>query len=63
MISSIANLVFQLPHELPNDLGPTILENKEILRNFQIWVKTELSVPSPVQKLNFGNNSQKSRRK
>ena len=63
MISSIANLVFQLPHELPNDLGPTILANKEILRNFQIWVKTELSVPSPFQKLNFGNNSQKSRRK
>ena len=31
MISSIANLVHELPHELPNDLRLRILGNQEIL--------------------------------
>ena len=39
MISSIANLVY----ELPNDLRVTILGNKEILGKSQIWVETEPS--------------------
>ena len=40
MISSIANLIHELPHELPNDLRLRILGNKEILGNiilFQIF--------------------------
>ena len=58
MISSIANLV----HELPNDLRPRILGNKEINGKSQIWVKTQPSAQSPFQKLNFGNSSQKCRK-
>ena len=40
MISSIANLVHELPHELPKDLRLRILGNKEILEKSQIWVET-----------------------
>ena len=40
VISSIANLVYELPHELPNDLRFKILRNTEILGKSQIWVKT-----------------------
>ena len=57
MISSIANLVYELPHELPNNLRLRILRNTEILGKSQIWVKP--SVQSPFQKLNFGSSSQK----
>ena len=46
MISSIANLVY----ELPNDLRVTILGNKEILGKSQIMVETEPSAQSPFQK-------------
>ena len=31
-MSSIANLVYEFPHEWPNDLRLDILGNKEILR-------------------------------
>ena len=31
VISSIANMVYELPHELPNNLRLRILGNKEIL--------------------------------
>ena len=55
MISSIANLVY----ELTNDLRVTILGNKEILGKSQIWVETEPSAQSPFQKQNFGKSSQK----
>ena len=37
---SVANLVYELPHELPNDLRLRILGNKEISENYQIWVDT-----------------------
>ena len=37
---SVANLVYELPHELPNDLRLRILGNKEISKNYQIWVDT-----------------------
>ena len=56
MISSIANLVYGLPHELPNDLRLRILGKKEVLGKSQIWVGT--SSQSPFQKLNFGSGSQ-----
>ena len=39
MISSIGNLVYELPDELLNDLRLRILGNKEILEKFQIWVE------------------------
>ena len=38
LIISIANLVHQLPQELPNDLRLRILGNKEILEKSQIWM-------------------------
>ena len=62
MISSIANLLYELPHELPNDLRLRILGNKEILVKSQIWVETEPSAQSPFQKLNLGSSSQKTRK-
>ena len=40
VISSIANMVYELPHELPNDLRLRILGNKEILGKSRIWVET-----------------------
>ena len=40
VVSSVANLVYELPHKLPNDLRLRILGNKEILRKSQIWVET-----------------------
>ena len=49
MISSIANLVYELPHELPNDLRLRILGNEEMLGKSQIWV--EPISQSPFQKL------------
>ena len=58
MISSIANLVYDLPHELPNDFGLRILGNEEMLGKSQIWVGRH-SAQSPLQKLNFSNSSQK----
>ena len=39
LISSITNLVLELPHELPNNLRLTILGNQELLEKFQIWVQ------------------------
>ena len=38
-MSSVANLVYELPHELPNDLRLRILGNKEILGKSQILVE------------------------
>ena len=40
VISSIANLVHELPHELLNHLRLMILGNKEILGKSQNWVET-----------------------
>ena len=62
MISRIANLVYELPHELPNDLRLRILGNKKMLVKSQIWVETQPSTQSPFQKLNFGSSSQKTRK-
>ena len=57
-----SKLVYELPHELPNDLRLGILGNKEMLGKAQIWVETYPSAQSPLQKLNFGNSSQKARK-
>ena len=59
MKSSLANLVYELPHELPNDLRLRILGNKGILGKPQIWDETWPSAQSPFQKLKFGSSSQK----
>ena len=40
VISSIANLAYELPRKLPNDSRLRILGNKEILGKSQIWAGT-----------------------
>ena len=59
MASSIANLVYKLPHELPNDLRLSTLGNKEISVKSQSYVDTQPSAQTPFQKLNVGNSSPK----
>ena len=61
MISSIANLVYKLPHESPNDLRLRILRNKEVLGQSQIWVETSPWAVSLLE-IKLGNNSQKLRK-
>ena len=53
LIFSIANLVYELPHELPNDLRLRILGNQEKLEKFQILVETQHSTQSPFKNLYF----------
>ena len=55
-------MVYELPQELPNDLRLGILGNKEILGKSQIWGETKPSARPPLQKLSFGNSSQKTRK-
>ena len=62
MISGIENLVYELSHELPNDLRVRILGNKKILGKSQLWVDTSPSAKSLFQKLNIGSSSQKTRK-
>ena len=62
VISSIANLVCELSHKLPNDLRLRILGNKEILGKSQICVEPQISAQHLFQKLHFGRSSQKTRR-
>ena len=40
VISSTANLVYELSHDLLKDVRLRIQENKEILGKSQIWVET-----------------------
>ena len=54
MTSSTANLFYELPHELPNDIRLRILGNKKILGKSQ--------AQSPLQKLKPGNSRQKTRK-
>ena len=60
LVSSIASLVYELPHELPNDLR--ILGNQKILEKSQILVETQPSVLFLFQTLNLGKSSQKTRK-
>ena len=57
-----AKLVYELPHELPNDIGLRILGNKETLGQSQTWVQIQPCAQFPPQKPYFGNNSQKIRK-
>ena len=61
MISSIINLVHELPHDLPDDLRRRMLGNKEIIGKSQIWMQTKASAKSTPQKLNSPNSSQTAR--
>ena len=47
LILSIANLLYELSHELPNNLRLRILRNQEILEKDQIWMGTQPSAQSP----------------
>ena len=40
LIISNKHGIYELPHELPNDLRLRILGNKEILGKSQIWMQT-----------------------
>ena len=46
LISSIKNLVHELPNKFPNDLRPRILGNQEISEKCQIYEETQRLVPS-----------------
>ena len=59
MVSSTANLVYELPRELSNELRIRILGNKEILGKSQVSVETWHSAQSLLQKWNFTNSSTK----
>ena len=45
MITNKANLVYELPHELSNDLRLNFLGNKEMLEKSQSWVESNFSDP------------------
>ena len=61
-ISSIANLVYELLHELPNNSRLGILGKQERLEKSQIWVVKKPSAQSLLKKFYFCNNKQKSRK-
>ena len=44
---SIRNVVYEIPHELSNNLRITTLENQKVFGKFQIWLQTKLSAKSP----------------
>ena len=60
VVSSTANSVYQVSYELPNDLRLRISGNKEMLGKSQIRV--QCSAQATLQKLNFGNSNQKTRK-
>ena len=51
--------IYELPHELPNDLRLRILGNQEILRTSQIFTELQPSAQSSYQNENFVNTSKK----
>ena len=59
VITSKGNLVYELPHELPNGLRLRILGNVELLGRSQIWLQIQPSNQSPLQKFNFGISIQR----
>ena len=59
-ISSIANLVYELPHELSKNLRLRILGNQGILEKSQVLVKTKPSAQSLFFGLFSGNSNRKS---
>ena len=55
-MSSTESLVYELPHELPNDLRFR-LKKLGILEKSQIWVDIQPSAQSPFKNLDFENGS------
>ena len=53
MIASITNLVYELPHELPNDLRLRILGNEEILGKSGICVGPCAQLPVFLPEIKF----------
>ena len=53
LISGITNFVYELSHELPNNLRHTLLGIQEIFEKSQNWVKTQPipSLPSRIKNL------------
>ena len=49
-VSSIIKFEYELPHELPDDLRLGTLGNQEMTMKSQIWVETQASVQSLLQK-------------
>ena len=59
LTSNIIGFVYELPHELPNDLRLRILGDKKISRKSKNLVGTRLNAQSLVQRQIFGNSGQK----
>ena len=59
VICSIANLLYELRHKIPNELRLRILGSKEIWGECYFWVEKWPSVLPPFQKLNIGYGSQR----
>ena len=62
MISNIANLGYELPHELWSHLRLWILGITEIYGKSRIWLETYSSAQSSFHDVNFGNSNQKIRK-
>ena len=60
-MSSIVNLVYELPHDFLKDFRLRILKNKKILGKISN-LGEDPSAQSPLHKLNFGNSIQKTRK-
>lgn len=63
LISNIANWLYESSQELPNDIRLIFFGKQEILANSQVWLKTQPSAESPLNKTNFDNSSQKNPQK
>ena len=59
MITSNKHNIYELPHELPNDLRLRILENQEIWKRSQNFIELWSSAQSSYQNDNFVNTSKK----
>ena len=56
LISSLGNLVYKLPHELPNDLRLRFLESQSILGKYQILMDTQARAQPQFKNLDFANS-------
>ena len=59
LISGIANLVYELPSKLPNDLTLMIIENQEVLEKSQVMVDTQPATQYHFKNLDFGKSRYK----
>ena len=59
VIITTKHVIYELPHELQNDLRLRILGNKKILRTSHVFTELYLSAQSSSQNENFVNTSKK----